>query len=313
LKNNILNSVLKYLLPPVVSLTILFAIFTRLDAEKVWHIIISSDWKWILVAVAITSFLPIFGALRWRTVVVAMGCPIKFGRSLQVTLAVFPLNTFLPSKAGDFVKAAFLRKQGGFVPLAGSVLCERLVDVIVLTTMSIFGSIWLNQPVTLFLALCCAMVTIGIILSLAFAHKLRLPGRLEQKAQDFGKAARVVINQRKRLGLVVLWSVLNWLGVMVETYCIFRAIGRSVPLTTILAVLPLAIFVGLLPITVSGMGTRDGALVVLLTEVVAAESALAAGLLYTVISYWFLALIGLPFFLWSLSFLYPAKEAKPSL
>ncbi|MCJ7692896.1 MAG: flippase-like domain-containing protein [Sedimentisphaerales bacterium] len=312
MKNNILNSALKYLLPPVVSLAILFTIFTRLDAEKVWHIIISSDWKWILVAVAITSLLPIFGTLRWRTVVVAMGCPIKFGRSLQVTLAAFPLNTFLPSKAGDFAKAAFLRKQGGFVPLAGSVLFERLVDVIVLTTMSIFGSIWLNQPVTLLLALCCATVTIGVILSLAFAHRLRLPGWLEEKAEDFGKAARVVTNQRKTLALVILWSLLNWLGVMVETYCIFRAIGGPVPLTTILAVLPLAIFVGLLPITVSGMGTRDGALVLLLTEVVVAESALAAGLLYTVISYWFLALIGLPFFLWSLSLLYPAKEPKPS-
>lgn len=311
LKKNILNSVLRSLLALVITLAILFVILTRLDPQKVWRIIISSDLKWILSAVAITSILPVFCALRWYTVVLAMDCSIRFGPSLRVTLAAFPLNSFLPSKAGDFIKAAFLHRHGGFVPLAGSVLFERLVDMVVLTTMSVLGSIWLNQLAIFLLALCCAAVIIGVILCLAFAHRLRVPGKLQQKAKDLGKAARAVTKRGKTLGLVVTWSLLNWLGAMVETYCIFQAIGSPVPLTTILAVLPLAIFVGLLPITISGMGTRDGALVLLLISVVEAESALAAGLLYTATSYWFLALIGLPFFLWSLGFLKPSMGYKP--
>lgn len=223
-------------------------------------------------------------------------------------MAAFPLNTFLPSKTGDLAKAVFLREQGGFVPLAGSVLFERMIDVIVLTMMLALGAIRLNRPAILVLALGCAVVTSGVIVCLVFAHRLPLPLRLQQKAEDIGRAAHIVIRRGPVLVLVILWSVLNWLGTMAEAYCLFKSIGITLPFITILAVFPLAIFAGMFPFTVSGMGTRDGALVLLLSGVVTAEGALAVGLLYTMVSYWFFALLGLPFFLYSLQLV---RNAKP--
>ena len=60
--------------------------------------------------------------------------------------------------------------------------------------------------------------------------------------------------------------------------------------------LPLAIFVGLLPLTLSGMGTRDPAFIALFGGLgVAAEVSLGVGLLYSLYGYWLPALVGLPF------------------
>ena len=281
----------------MVSVGILFAMLHRLDASRVWMTIRSGDWRWLIAAVAVTLMFPLLGALRWRTIVSAMGCAIPFGAALRVTLAAFPLNTFLPSKAGDLVKASFLRKHGGFVPLAGSVLLERLIDVLVLTSLSVIGAVWCGQRVILGLAALCALGAGGGILVLMNVGRLPLPGRVKTKAEEIGRAARVTCRHPTAIMLVVLWSVLNWLGTMVESYCLFRAMGVVVPLPTVVAVIPLAIFVGLVPVSLSGIGTRDGALVLLLAGMVQAETVLAVGLLYTAVSYWFLGVLGLPF-LW---------------
>jgi hypothetical protein len=296
------------IIAPIVSVAILAVILLRINGQDVWLYLTGCEMHWLLAALLVTLTLPLFSALRWRGIVSAMGYPIKLRSSLRVTMAVFPLNTFLPSKTGDLAKAAFLREQGGFVPLAGSVLFERMIDVTVLTMISAFGAIRMNRPVVLVLALGCAVVTSGVIVCLVFAHRLPLPRRLQQKAEDIGRAAHIVIRRGPALMLVILWSVLNWAGAMAEVYCLFRSIGITLPLITILAVFPLAIFAGLIPLTISGMGTRDGALVLLLSGVVTAEGALAVGLLYTTVSYWFLALLGLPFFLFSLQLF---RNAKP--
>jgi uncharacterized membrane protein YbhN (UPF0104 family) len=275
--------------------TILLGIFLRIDALQVWLRLTTCDIRWLLGALLIVAFLPVVATLRWRAIVLGMGYAIRFSLIFRVTLAAFPLNAFLPSKMGDVLRAAILRKKGRFVPLAGSVLFERLVDVIVLTAMCAFGAVGLGKRLILMLALGCAVAAFGVVMCLAYHHRLPLPLRGHEIAEDISKAAFTATRQPKTLALVLLWSVLNWLGTMVEAYCLFRAVGISISFTTVLAVLPLAIFVGLLPFTVSGIGTRDGALLALLTGFAAPESVLAVGVLYTMMSYWFLAVLGVPF------------------
>lgn len=285
----------KRILPVLVSAVLLLLLLWKLDAREVLAAVSGASWIWISLSLIITATFPVFGTLRWLAVIRPMGAEIGFGSAFRVTMGAFPLNSFLPSKAGDLSKAAFLRAHGGFIPLAGSVVFERMVDVIVLTGMTVVGAFLLDQKSILYLGLGCAAVTFGGILVLSFSGHLPLPGRLQRKADDIGKAARAVFRFPKYLVLVLFWSILNWLGTMAESYCLFRALQIDIPFMTVLAVMPLAIFVGLLPLTISGIGTRDAALVWLLGSMVTAEAALAAGILYTAVSYWFLGILGLPF------------------
>jgi hypothetical protein len=76
--------------------------------------------------------------------------------------------------------------------------------------------------------------------------------------------------------------------------CVLRAVGQGdVPLVQIVANVPLAILAGIVPISISGIGTRDGVLVMLLAEYAEPSGVLAAAFLYTALVYWFLAGIGL--------------------
>ena len=81
----------------------------------------------------------------------------------------------------------------------------------------------------------------------------------------------------------------------VQTKLLFDGVGVGVPLGFTAAALPVAIFVGLLPITCGGMGTRDSAIAVLFAEFATAPQALAVALLYSFFGYWLLAVVGIPF------------------
>ena len=70
---------------------------------------------------------------------------------------------------------------------------------------------------------------------------------------------------------------------------------RSIPLAPVLAYAPLSIFVGLIPVTVAGMGTRDSALIFLFSSY--ADPAVMAGIgLLCSLRYWIDTLVGIPFF-----------------
>jgi glycosyltransferase 2 family protein len=75
-------------------------------------------------------------------------------------------------------------------------------------------------------------------------------------------------------------------------WLLYSGIGAEAPFLQVCRALPLAILAGLLPLTLSGIGTRDAALIVLMTPVATEAQSLAVGLLYTVIVYWLPALCG---------------------
>ena len=62
----------------------------------------------------------------------------------------------------------------------------------------------------------------------------------------------------------------------------------------IFSIYPTAVIAGLVPITVSGIGTRDSAFVILLSSHLPPEEATLVGIGYTVFVYWLLSLICFP-------------------
>ena len=67
---------------------------------------------------------------------------------------------------------------------------------------------------------------------------------------------------------------------------------------------PLAVFAGALPITISGLGTRDGTFILLVSSLssgpVDAAPILAATLLYPLVTAWIYSLVGVPCLLYLL-------------
>ena len=100
------------------------------------------------------------------------------------------------------------------------------------------------------------------------------------------------------LGLSAL-SLASWCVATGMLLAALHAFGADVSPWRALALWPLSIFVGMLPLTVAGMGTRDAAFIGLLTwtssAVIDEAPVLAATLAYALVGTWFPAVLGVPF------------------
>ena len=75
---------------------------------------------------------------------------------------------------------------------------------------------------------------------------------------------------------------------------LIKAFDHTVSAPHAFSVTPPSIITGIIPVSLWGVGTRDGALAYFLQGYTSAENAITAGLLYTALVYWLLGFIGLP-------------------
>ncbi len=277
-----------------VTALVFYLIFRHVPFRSVGELIRRAAVVPLIAGLLITATFPVLSAWRWRTVMSAMGRSLTLREAFVLTMASWTLSTFTPSKGGDLAKAYFLRGRFPVSTVFGSVLAERLFDVLTLLLFCLAGS-WIYRWKTLALLSggCLAAGILGTIALLVI--RLPVPGRLRPKVDRMLEALRCLIRRPKYLALVVGLASANWMASVVQTWLFYHALRTPVPIPTILAALPAAIFVGLIPLTVAGMGTRDAALIRLMAGNAPAPVSLGVGLLYSLCGYWLPGLAGLPF------------------
>jgi uncharacterized protein (TIRG00374 family) len=220
---------------------------------------------------------------------------LSYKIALRAVMMANVLNSFLPSKAGDLAKAAYLHKHGGLSKGAGTVILERLVDLGVLGILGIVGllvsgALWGLLAGTLLLG--------GVIAAFMLLVLVPITSWLPEKTALVVEEVRLVFRRwisnphailRTLTGSLATWSIG---GVIV--YALARGIGAELSLGYIYAIFPLAILAGLVPVTISGIGTRDSAFVLLLSSQLPAEEATLIGIGYTLFAYWLLSIVSFP-------------------
>ena len=69
-------------------------------------------------------------------------------------------------------------------------------------------------------------------------------------------------------------------------------IGYKLNVFLVLALIPIVTFIGLLPITLAGIGTRDAAIIYLFSPFVSYTVAFSVGLIFTLIRYIIPSIVG---------------------
>ena len=89
-------------------------------------------------------------------------------------------------------------------------------------------------------------------------------------------------------------SIFLWFLHLLQFYFAFLAIRAEVPWPQIFGLVPMAIFVGMLPITVAGIGSRDAALILFFAPYAPASQMAFIGL-FASLRYFLPGLCGVPF------------------
>lgn len=303
---------MKRLISLLVSLAILTVIYVRIDVRELWAVFQQSNPLWLPVSLAMV--VPITLATAWRLQQLMprqYAQALGFGEANRLILAASVLNMVLPSKMGDVAKAYFMRDRGH---LRGSlalslVVFEKACDLLSLLLWCVFGLLIYPDKGWLFWVMTVAVaggLAIGILLLSwpRFAQSFfrlgekvsptKLRNKLHRLSQSWQEMHDYFWSDRRQLLIITGTSIFVWFLHLLQIWLFILALNAWTPFVINLALSPLAILAGLLPLTFAGVGTRDAALVLFYQPYFDAATAAALGLLCTS-RYLMPAIGGLPF------------------
>jgi glycosyltransferase 2 family protein len=232
----------------------------------------------------------VLSAWRWQRV---FDVHVPLRTLLGHYLAGQFVGNVLPSTiGGDVLRVSRAAKTTGTGDIAfASVVIERLSGFVALPLLSVLG--FALEPSLLeldhaWIALAIAGATVAaLVMILAVAGSTHLAGRFA-KHQNWMRFIGAVhigvdrIRREPRQALRVLVAALAYqASVLVAVYCAIHALGISVPNGAVLAFLPAVAAAQALPISLSGLGIREGLLVLLLRPLdVPTGKAIGVGLLW---------------------------------
>ena len=242
------------------------------------------DWRWLCVGFASLVAGILLSALRWQIVLDLLGVQRSYGELLLRYWSGSFYNAVLPgSIGGDVVRIGGLATSG--IPLATSMLSvfvDRTLGLWVNILMGLLSSLWPHPaPYRGALGLLFGAIVAGGLLGVCLAPMLwrYVPRRL-QRVIDLA----TLLRERWRwsvLGLAALFQVC----VVLHAYAIGMALHTPVSMRYWSLYMPAVVLATLLPISLNGIGIREGTLVVLLAGIgVSGETAALIGVLIYVTS-----------------------------
>jgi len=324
---------MKRLVSLLISVLILAVIYWKIDFRGLLQVFQQSNGGWMTLSLGMVLPITVITAWRLQQLLPPSEHPTQqpltpsttprsglgFAESNRLILLASTLNMVLPSKMGDIAKAYFIRQRGH---LSGSlslslVVFEKACDLLSLLLWCAFGLLLYPHKDWLFWGMTIAVLAglgLGSLLlgSKAFARLLLRGGQsLSRRFQrrEGGKAVRSKLTHlenawgemhdyfwgdRRQLLKITVISMGLWFLHLVQIWLFILALNAWTPFLTNLALSPLAILAGLLPLTFAGVGTRDAALILFYQPYFNAQTAAALGILCTS-RYLIPAIAGLPF------------------
>lgn len=283
----------KPLLFLAVTLLIFYLIFKKIDYVSLKEVFLNAKWQYLTTGALIIVLTQVISAKKWQVVLKAMDYSLSFWDSFRIIMAASPVSAVIPAKAGDLIRAYYLKDKIPAAKVAGGVVAERFIDISILAFYSFLGALFFKNWLIFGIS---SSVIFLILLVFLIINRIRIPlGNWQERIESFLLVSKIFIREPKKLLPILFYGAILWLSPILTAKFFFLGLGVSVPLLYVAAAFPLAIFVSLLPITIAGMGTRDSAIIYLFSQFASTPVCLGVGLLYSLFAYWFLALLGLPF------------------
>ena len=281
-----LTSVLRLAATAIVFTLIIRQIDTGKLLQQLSHL---SPWD-LIAAFALIFFQFLANVFRWKIVLEALQRPFSGWVALRIMMVAQFFGQVMPSSIGGDVLRVWYARQEGFSTGAAlsSVILERVGGLITIALMVLITLPFLTSTVTdptkrFGLILCMALILVGVLTLFLLE---RLPVGLQRLrpirfASDLGRQAWVLfVNPRLRYRIFGI-SALGQIALSLAIWLLVVDLGEQVSLLTCLLVVPPALLMTAIPITISGWGVREGALIIGLgLGGVSSETAVAASLVF---------------------------------
>lgn len=287
---------------------VLYRIQSEEGRQAAWTTLTQARWPLVLLAGLLSTAHLCAKGLRWRAILLARGIPARAGHTVPGYFSGCLIGAFTPGRVGEFAKAVLLHRWYPQIHAGtslGSVVLDRLFDVILLLLVGGYGGLALYRPEWLWPAALAG--GLGLIVGIwwlqsghltpdrlgAYCERWlrRLPGRAGDSAAEFTRTLMLSL-QRPAL-LIALWTLAAYALFFAHFIMLARATGTDLPVHVLVPAIALACLGAILPISISGIGVRDYILVSVFTRYGgAAHAAVIVSLIYLLLFNLVVAAVG---------------------
>ena len=293
----------------IISVALLLYIYTQIDFVNLLKVFQNCDR--LMLIVSLVMVIPITLVTSWRLQQLVPHHSLGFLEANRLILGASVLNMVLPSKMGDIAKSYFMAERSkisGSLALSISIF-EKTCDLLSLLLWCVFGLLLYPAKDSLFWLMTAGVgigLGIGLLMlgSQSFADWFfaiainfapqKLKFKLEKMQASWGEMHNYFWSDKQQLLIITSTSVFIWFLHLLQIWLFILALKAIAPFLVSLALSPLSILAGLLPLTFAGIGTRDAAIIYFYQDYFNEATGAALGLLCTS-RYFIPALIGLPF------------------
>ncbi|MCK4937769.1 MAG: flippase-like domain-containing protein [Methanosarcinales archaeon] len=296
------------LLSFAVALFVLYLLFSRIEFTRIIEVIQDARPGYIVAAAAVYfGSLPVRGE-RWRLLLNNIRVKAGLKDASEIFMLSWFANTLVPAKMGD-VYRGYLAKKAWGVPISksfGTVYVERIYDVLLLvilmgvSSILVFGTD-IPHAIRVSLAFGFAILVILISVMVGFSSgKITIAGWLPSKLRPAFVHFAEGLHESAGKGSIfsiIFYTIVIWGMETARLYCVVASLSSAhnigIGLSLIVFVALSAALVSGLPITPSGLGAVEFAIVGVLVLVgVDVGVAAAIAILDRAVSYWGLMVVG---------------------
>ncbi len=268
----------------LVGIILFVYIISKVNLNHIFNIFSSANLFFIVLSLVMLFFAIILRSLRWKIIINATGFDIPLKDCSLIWLKGYFLGGVTPGRVGDLFRAKFLTDKIG-ISLGKSVLSaviDRLFDILVIFGLSVLGILMISQlfGIELFSLhyLFILLVISGLCLYILISRKrtarilsplfnLFVPPKFKEKTKtnfdEFYKGLELLKERKQQLFASISVGILSWLVVGIGGYLIALSLSLNISYWYLLVSLAISSIVALLPISISGLGTREATFIFL--------------------------------------------------
>ena len=260
------------------SIALMAFLFSRIPFASVAAVLRAADRRWLLAAAGLMLASNVLGSWQWGQLLSAVQLRIPFWKVLAYYHVGLFFNNFLPANiGGDFMRVMDASRYDTTRGAAlSTVLMDRIIGTVALAGLALVTTLPAMDRfhlVPVYLAL-VVFFAVSVLLVWAVFHPALLPAverllarvglkSLKPHLDDLAERLGNLRQQRAlTVRLLVLATVVQVSRIGVHVL-VARAMGLRVPLAYFFLFVPLLAVIVSLPISLNGIGVREGAGVVL--------------------------------------------------
>jgi uncharacterized protein (TIRG00374 family) len=284
----------------LIGLAIFLIVIANTGILRIASIFAGVSVPYLLLGIVLTLVVMLLKGLKWKYVIRLHGVDYPLIKSTKVWAIGLFAGMITPGRAGDIVRSLYLnRDRGGLGRSVSTVIVDRAIDLLVILIFAVFGVLFFTQlflsgtyVAILSVIFVCFVAAIYIATRKELMRKLlgpiferAAPKKYKQSIRssfhEFYSSITCVLSKKPGLLSVFFLTVFIWIFSIYSVQVMALAVGVEIDYFFLLSVMSLTVIVELIPISISGIGTREAFLIFSLGLIgITAESAVAFSILY---------------------------------